>query len=250
MRKLVFYLLLATILLSCDEEGGGPVQRTQEQGCYLSEVTASNAETTKFFMQDGRLVGMGYGDIVSEAVYNYDDDGKLVSLVHGTFKSQYFYNKDGKIIRAENINDGVLISRMEWKYDAEGYPFYTLSTHDINADVQGFTETEIVYEGGNPVKTTAYLYRSNSPDKGNPLVTVTKYDDKKNPYNTIHSTVGIPIKNNPIQWDYLSDPQSKSVATYTYNEDGYPVTYNYHFPDRTDGYPDIYGEYIYDCDGD
>jgi hypothetical protein len=245
MKKILLLPLLMLIALSCEEEEPQSVS----EDCYLAEVTASNSESFKYTMDDGKLTGTAYGDIVSDAVYTYDASRKLIKTVAGVLEIHYTYNGQNEMILSETIHDGVLVSKIEYEYE-NGVPVHSLSTHSIPEAQQGFVETDIEYAGGNPVKKTIYIYNSASPGKGEPNVVTIKYDDKNNPYNTHNSSVGEPIKNNPIEFNYSKDPESKQVSTYTYNELGYPVTYKHSYPDRTDDYPDTTGEYIYDCSGD
>jgi hypothetical protein len=245
MKKTLLLPLLLLIVLSCEEEEPQSVS----EDCYLAEVTASNSESFKYTMDDGKLIGTAYGDVASDAVYTYDPSNKLVKVVAGALENNFTYDGQNNMILMEFLSDGVLVSKTEIEYE-NGVPVHSVSTHSMPDDQQGFVETDFEYAGGNPVKKTIHMYNSSSPDKGEAIVVTIKYDDKKNPYNTHNSTVGEPIKNNPIEFNYSNDPESKQVSTYTYNELGYPVTYKHSYPDRTDDYPDTTGEYIYDCSGD
>lgn len=244
--KKILLLPLLLFALSCEEEEPQSVS----EDCYLAEVTASNSESFKYIMTDGKLTGTAYGDVASDAEYIYDASNKLTKIVSENLEMHYIYDGQNQMIRSETISDGVLVSKIEYEYE-NGLPVHSLSTHNLPDDLQGFVETDIEYAGGNPVKNTIYIYNSASPDKGEPHITTFKYDDKNNPYNTHNnSTLNGPIKNNPIEVNYSTDPQSRTLTTYTYNELGYPVTYTRSWPDRTDDYPDVTGEYIYDCSGD
>jgi hypothetical protein len=80
-------------------------------------------------------------------------------------------------------------------------------------------------------------------------VITTKYDDKKNPYNTLNMAVLGPQENNAVETIYLNDPENNTVITYTYNEAGYPITYQKTRKHASDSLSiSVKGELKYKCE--
>ena len=247
MKKLFVISLLAVLAFSCEEEGLKRVSGARSNfDCYLSSMTASNMETVSWIVEDGKIVGTKYGDVVSETEYIYDDEGKLVEQIAGTTVWEYTYNNNDKLIKAEVISAGTTVSETTYTYANSGTlkksigEFY--SDHGTST-----TETLYEYKNGNPVKLTTQLSSTDNPDGFPTLITLIEYDSKNSPYSTLNLNSPMTQRNNPIKYTYVDRPEQDQEVNYTYNQEGYPITYEQIEINRPD-YPIVTGEYIYSCE--
>jgi hypothetical protein len=246
MKNIVLFLTIAALALSCskDEDPTSTCSR------YLKEYTASNAEPTKYVVENGRLVQTAYGNTISPTVYHYDGSGKLTKTettsANGTLVYEYSYNNDDRMILTKVHSDDVLVAQAEITY-ADGFPTRYIFKSGMDLSVQSISESEYEYEDGNPVKQTIYIYRSDAA-KPDPMEIITiRYDSYKNPFNTLNQPASAFMSNNPIEYIYQNQQENNNVISYTYNNDGYPVTYETTHVNRPD-YPVVTGTYAYnDC---
>ena len=52
-----------------------------DEEVYLVAMTVSNAETSHWIVEEGKVVGHSYDDVPSGAEYIYNNSGKLIPLV-------------------------------------------------------------------------------------------------------------------------------------------------------------------------
>ncbi|HYG38567.1 MAG TPA: hypothetical protein VD908_08115 [Cytophagales bacterium] len=245
MKKIIQITTIILLSVSCTNDE--IVKRTEEDTCYLSEYTASNSESFTFRMENNKLVETGYGTNSSPTNFTYDDKGYIIKSEGPNFEEKYYYNSANKIVKSETYSYGVLVERREYLYDSDGNIRKYLASFNLDQQVQSYVEDHYEYKDENRVKTISYVYSSDNMNKADSVVINKKFDDKKNPYNTLNYSYSIYDKNNPIEITYSGDnSENNTVISYTYNENGYPITYETTYVNRTE-YPVVTGEYKYTC---
>lgn len=241
MKNYTLMAVILTAFFSCNDES----EKISAENCHLSAVTASNAPTSGFIVENSRLTGTTYDGVRSDAVYTYDANGRLTKIETGTSAWLYTYDSNNRMIRYDLYYSDAHEATGEYTYGSNGSLQRYVRTGNLNADVQSLLETEYEFLNGNSVKETSYIY-SSGQEKGTPLVTTIKYDSKKNPYNTLGNSTTLLQANNPIEYRYSGRPEQDTDITYAYNDEGYPVTYKQTAINRAD-YPDVTGTYEYQC---
>lgn len=197
---------------------------------YKDYATGLIGSKTKYTYQDGRMV----------------QKEEQVDISGSTFASQYFnsrsvfeYSGDHIIQQNHylNINNHYeLRSFTVFTYDNAGHP---VKQTRYSADGALLGYTLYTYEGNNVAVSEEYNQRQSDPEPVLILKHSYKHDKRKNPYgNVYHKIENIPFsvnENNITETVTVShnayssspgQPGTTSLATYVYNNSGYPVLMN------------------------
>lgn len=215
--------------------------------CYLSEVTSSLNKSTKYFVENDKVISIESDQIKRNTNYIYDQDGKIIESSNGEVSYFFHYDADSQLIKIEGLKNNSPNYRHETFYDDEGRIHRSLATFFLPEGVEQYSEIEYDYINDNTIVSTIYEYNSVSSQKIKKEVITTTYDNRKNPYNTLNMPVLGPQENNPVETVFLNEPGNSTLITYSYNEAGYPITYQKrktHEPDSLS----VMGEFKYKCE--
>lgn len=257
--KLIALLAIGAGLLtlqSCSDESGDDTDPTPvETSCYLtssSEVSqGSNWPTTYTYDASNNLASVTNDDITLNYSYTNGtlsgmttNDGAVVSVDYkgGDFPSTLEITYDGEKSTIEITRNGDKIVTVEYYYEEDGVSELEYKTElSYNSDGTINSVSELEYD---PDTKTFETYST--------IKNITS-DDKENPYITslgmiIYTVINEDYENlgkgNVLtaQYDYYLNDPSQITNSYTYNNDGFPVT------KQQTGFSDVTDyTFSYDC---
>ncbi len=245
--KKIYLLLLIGVIISCSNDEDNVVEETQQIA-----LTTPVLVTSSKVSQNGNYYG--------EATYNYSGS-KLLTIVRGNGNQIDTFTYDGDLItKIETLNDGNLISKSEFEYDATDklIHYYRIHyeavygqddsvtidyTHNANATIS-YIKNETLSIGSvvNSATTISGVIQTNngmitSIQRGNATQGNQEnytYDTKNSPFKNItgfdklifedNNLLFYPAFNNIIGKQYTSGSYIEQTNySYEYNADNYPT---------------------------
>ncbi len=198
-----------------------------------------NALTTEYFYRaDGKISETTYtsslvGGGAGTSVYNYSEDGNLIRIDDELMVTHWDYIwEDDKIIRSEEIVDGLKRSYNLYEYDEKGH-ISSKTQYFFEETSQSYKtssrEEYLFNKEGNLYKV--YWFSWNDSDNEYKQYGDTTYEDYSeiiNPFSLNEIIPGLRVQTNlygTFKWRYGAPDEYEGVVhyTYTYDSEGKPV---------------------------
>lgn len=208
------------------------------------EVTAGNVTLKKFYEYDteGRISKVNWESYApyhthGTDTYFYDAAGRIEKINKHAFKDIIYHWENGRIVRSEEVSDGIMQSYTQYDYDDAGNVGGVVSYYrqDNGEFLKGLFTIYLYFLDGNLYKSLTYNDAAN-PEEPQLVRTRTyeNYIDVSNPFPMTEILPGVKT-------------QTKLPTTYRSEEAGTDLTYQIAYEYRPDGLP---GKRIATAQGD
>lgn len=208
------------------------------------EVTAGNVTLKKFYEYDtqGRISRVNWESYApyhtqGTDTYFYDAAGRIEKINKHAFKDIIYHWENGRIVRSDEVSDGVIKSYTQYDYDDAGNVGGVVSYYrqDNGEFLKGLFTIYLYFVDGNLYKSLTY---NDAGDPEDPQLVRTRtyenYIDVSNPFPMTEILPGVKL-------------QTKLSTTYRTEEAGTDLTYQMTYEYRPDGLP---GKRIATAQGD
>jgi len=198
------------------------------------ELSSGNTIVKRFYEYDaqGRIAKIDWENYTpfltrGTDTYFYDENNNVVKINKHPFKDIVYHWSNGRIVKSDEVSDGVVVAYTEYEYDEAGNVggHVTYNRLDNGEYAKGLFTIYLYFNDGNLYKSMTYQ-ESNNPEEPTLLRTRTydNYIDKTNPFPMTEVVPGV-------------NTQTKLATTYRVEETELDLTYQLVYEYRPDGLP-------------
>ncbi|QNA45269.1 hypothetical protein [Lacibacter sediminis] len=234
MKKLFYLIAVSAFAISCRKDSSAPVETASMFKKNLIEVTApGQSEWTMFYANDRKLLLFTNNEMSVTYKPGIPFSAKKTAFGSISDYKNAVQDAQGRVTRIDRYNSGTLITKQEFKYNADGYVAEQIIT-EVSSNK--FEKYVYEYQAGNLVTMTMYV-----AGVKNASIMFDYYINQLNPikidlfdFKGIHFVTdeqfGKQSKNLVKSVKYVSSPGHPAIEinmSYTPDTDGYVKTITY-----------------------